>query len=448
MESNTQPTTEPQPPVQPSAISKQAPFWREKTSWAYLVVLALVVGGLTYTVQKQLAVSTSVPTQETPNDAAAGGVFLYMARNLELRLDDTWGPVPTSEILLPKPYSGALFALEKKGASCVLAYIRARSDSFEAYKGEERMFMVNNEHTRDQYIGYLNEGVLVTAYPRGFAGGNHQWPAGNDDDVDYLNAFVMYSPQAEVSLDAACVNDMETVMGQLRRHYDPVTLNAASDGVLYIVSEEVGGEEIDQVRFIPTGTTTSYTVMGLTATSRPAPQFAENKLYVVIKNELRTLDPFNRTSTSLQNIDLPAGETINSFWIEGHKVMYLAGVNCNSYKATCDLSLYEYDLDTSNPKKLAEHLSYRNILGYDPNTREILMAYVFADGGYRSENTGIYQYISGKIQKIESYESVEERFKGETPVYDYVLVREGQLFAPKEPLLTRENRWPITYRSQ
>src|SRR5690606_11448786 len=159
-----------------------------------------------------------------------------MPRNLELRIDDTWKPVSISDISLPEGYSGALFALQKENARCTLAYLRMPGRSLDIREGE-RAFMVNNEYTRDQYIGYVNNNVLTISYPRSFLGGNHDWPMGNDDDINYSNAFVMYSSQKEVALDPTCVKEVEIVMGQLRGRYEIATLDTSSNGILYIVSE-------------------------------------------------------------------------------------------------------------------------------------------------------------------------------------------------------------------
>lgn len=433
----------PAPPERTEApvTNLRTPFWKRKVLWVCILLLVLIAGTGVY------GIVTSQKTIETEDGAATEEVFLYMPRNLELRLNESWKPIPLSDVSLPKQYSGALFALKKENANCTLAYVRMSSNAINAYEGE-RAFMAKNPYTGDQYIGYLNGGALVTPYPRGFLGGNHNWPSGNDDDVNYASAFVMYSSQEGAQLDAVCVQDMETIMGQLRKHFDPVSLNADSNGILYIVSERVGDEEIDQMRFIPTGTTTAYAVMGLTATSRPLPQFVNNALYIVVQNKLTAVDPFAKTSTPLPHIELPEGETINSFWIAGSKLIYLAGVNCNNYMAKCDLGLYEYDLTTNTPRKLAEHLSYRNIIGYDPVSQEILMTYVWADAGERSENSGVYHYATGQIQKVDSYELIEDRFTRSTATYDYIVVQAGRLVAPKEEILTRENRWPITYPPQ
>jgi hypothetical protein len=422
-------------------LNAPTPLWKRKILWVAILVLVLIAGAVVY------GVSTSQKSAETEGETTTNGVFLYMPRNLELRLSESWESISLSGSSLPQQYSGALFALRKEDANCNLAYVRMPSNAINAYEGE-RAFMVNNSYTGDQYIGYTQGDAVVTAYPRGFLGGNHNWPSGNDDDVNYASAFVMYPSQEGTRLDSVCIKDMETIMGQLRRHFDPISLGADSNGILYIVSERVDDEEVDQVRFMPTGTTTAYSVMGLTATSRPQPQFTNNTLYVVVQNKLTAVDPFAKTSTPLQNIEIAEGETINSFWVEGSKLIYLAGVNCNEYMAKCDLGLYEYDLSTNMPRKLAEHLSYRNIIGYDPVAREILMTYVWADGSERSENSGVYQYASGQIQKVDSYESIQSRFVKSTATYDYVAVQTGRLVAPKEEILTREDRWPITYPPQ
>jgi hypothetical protein len=257
--------------------------------------------------------------------------------------------------------------------------------------------------------------------------------------------FVLFDDGTGAPWDGHCLSDTVKVMENVDWLYDPITLTSQSEGALYITSEAIDGEEVDQLRFVPSGTDTPHTVIGMTATSHPMPQIVDGALYAVVGGDLHIIDPFTKTTSNALDIDLPENERVHAFLITSDKILYLTGMNCLNYLAKCNLSLREYDRTTKQSTTLTEKLPYRELIGYDSVAEEILLTWRDRDGSERWENSGIYEYADDSLREIKSLETEQARFTKVTPTYDHVQVSNGTLLIPTQYMFEGEDRWTISY---
>lgn len=400
--------------------------------------------------------------------------YEYQPLHMRVTIGEEWEQISNESVEFPQGITGARFAFRKEGTSCVLAYATAPEDALRNYADITDEMETAGNITDRRILDHIYNRKLSTAHSitahaptDRLAMLNAQYGSGDSKPAltfhdggiifasSHFTAFMESSRQAPIFVlfddgtgapwDGHCLSDTVKVIEHVDWLYDPITLTPQSEGALYITSEVIDGEEVDQVRFVPSGTDTPYAVMGMTATSHPMPQIVDGTLYVVVGGDLHVIDPFTKTTSNALDIDFPEHERVHAFLIISNKILYLAGENCLNYLAKCNLILREYDRTTKRSTQLTEKLPYRELIGYDSVAEEILLTWRDRDGSERWENSGIYKYADGSLREIKSLEKEQARFTKVTPTYDHAQVSNGALLIPTQSMFEREDRWTISY---
>lgn len=140
-------------------------------------------------------------------------------------------------------------------------------------------------------------------------------------------------------------------------------------------------------------------------------------------------------------IPIPVGEReiVNSFFLRGNKIYYLAGPSCLGYLEECNSSLNSYDLKSGLVESLASGSKSRDIIGFSKDGNILYLEQSAADAMC---GRGDYEYFSFSdrfLKKIGSwshclYDSRKE--EGEQPAVDgfsqteYIVLKGGFVFVP------------------
>ena len=98
-----------------------------------------LIVGITAMIALTLALVMSVPTTRqdtrTKDTASENRFWTYEYKPLRMRvtIGEEWTEIPTASLALPQDITGARFAFQKKGTSCVLVYTTATEDAFRDY---------------------------------------------------------------------------------------------------------------------------------------------------------------------------------------------------------------------------------------------------------------------------------------------------------------------------
>jgi len=120
--------------------------------------------------------------------------------------------------------------------------------------------------------------------------------------------------------------------------------------------------------------------------------------YVGTDGMLRMLALFDTHEPVMIALDLPDGDLVNDFYVYDTTLYYLAGAWCQNYKATCDLSLYSYDIGTGDHKLLAEGIASRVIVGFSDELDALYLAYTEGDAGYSWGSYSRYNAEDGRVE--------------------------------------------------
>ncbi|MES2436539.1 MAG: hypothetical protein V4519_00850 [Patescibacteria group bacterium] len=313
------------------------------------------------------------------------------------------------------------FALEHK-SGCIVAMNKLDTKALqEKYSGgldiSAETFYEND--SRDVYID--NSHFTLTSY--------QERPQDSKSEIAIMGAYIEHFPTATSSnvlsvkgkdgnsLNPECITDfLSLIKSGINLSGEPYTIVYTSQGTItlrtssYVLGSNPNWENTRGV-LVFTDTKKKETVLSYVDlySYDPQSQLVGDEFYFI--NTTGMLSSFNLLTKELRTLSL-AGVTsveyftsprLNDFFVYKDTVFYLAGDNCNEYRAQCNLDLYAYSLTTEQVKLLTSGVAARKILGFDTASQKIYMEYRDGDAGCMWQSIYSFSLELAQLQRDVDY---------------------------------------------
>jgi len=450
-----------------------------------IVIITVIIFAVFFVISNR-ETNTDIPTEERQTNSfieEKDGRIFDRQNHFSMEIAPGWKVINENSISWPFDVSNVSFILGKENTHCVFAAVEPSNEHLFQEELEEVSY-AERTYFRDMMLISGSWYVLLEDVPELFYfSTDKRQKLEREIRINNLSYLYFYDSMTKRNameailfdsigqvVDDGCDKDVTLMLPSITIEYEYTDIYPESNGILYFRPSEEEKNPDEYIMFIEDGGVYSKIADTLNIDYLPIPKVYKNKLYFTNNGKKIIEYDFTRKHQSkeiyISEKYFKDGSVINDFLPFKDKIYLLLGPDCNDYKASCSLDLYEYQADTHIMNLLASNLGFRNILGLDELENILYLSYSDGDVGALWGRTGVFDFNTYKLidfgyysYMYEDYEYLSEKdletrdrinafdyhFKDKNVYTEYLHIENGQIKLPQDEIYSNSKNRKILF---